>query len=148
MKSGKRTVYGGVEVEVEQLPALDLLAEWSEVAVRVMPILSAIDDAKERKADLVTVIPMFAALGRDGDQIAQRLLRTASAKFDDVGGERALLDLNTRENINTVFRGNLLGLYGAIFLATEVHYGDFLGGAGAGSPGRGESKATAAEPSD
>lgn len=129
-----RTVKGGVEITVEQLPALTLLREWSEVAVRVLPVLVAIEDAKDRDAALMTVLPMFAALGPGASDLAQRLLVTAEAKIVDAEGPR-LVDLNSRDAINEAFAGNLLGLFQAIFFAVEVHYGDFLSDAGGSSPG-------------
>jgi len=129
-------VHGGVELELDQLPALTLLREWAEVAVRVMPILVVIQDAKDRNAALAEVIPMFASMGTEADMLAQRLLVTGSATFTDSEGERKLLDLTSRAAINEAFAGNLLGLFQAIFFAVEVHYGDFLSGAGASSSGR------------
>lgn len=140
MKSAKRTLAGGVEIEVTQLPALTLLREWSEVATRVLPVLSALEDAVDRDAAFMSVVPMFVTMGGAADDLAMRLLVTSEAKITDADGPK-LVDLNSRAAINEAFAGNLIGLFQAIFFATEVHYGDFLFGAGASRPGRDESAA-------
>ncbi len=141
MQAQEEREINDLTVVTRQLPpmrAYRLLARLGKFAGPIARALTPASLVKIKAGDYAAAIPVALSVfidlkDDDAEELALDILRGSFAKMT-VGGKTKLVSLETTDNVNAAFEGNLKAMLGAMMFALEVNYKDFFAGRGTPPP--------------
>jgi len=138
----------GVSVTSTQLPALMGFKLMTKLGKILAPVLAIKDVRATMNVQLEDLVPAITQLlvnidGENIDDLCARLFASTTALVTNDAGARQRVELREATGINAAFEGNMPAMLGAMQLAIEVNFGDFLRGVAAAGSAAGDQTATA-----